>query len=108
MSLYASESDREIDKSDNSILQYSSSSVSISFFLLLCVCVCVCAQYMIVCFRQASIRVTYQGGSDVVQSFYYMADTTYNFILKLAGSSQPAGSNSADVAGIPGIILILL
>ena len=63
---------------------------------------------MIVYFRQASIRVTYQGGSDVVQSFHYVPETSYNFILKLAGSSQPAGSNAADVAGIPGIILMLL
>ena len=100
------------EKLTNLITQYYNTallvfqSLSPSYFV--CVCVCVCAQYMIVCFRQASIRVTYQGGSDVVQSFYYMADTTYNFILKLAGSSQPAGSNAADVAGIPGIILILL
>jgi len=63
---------------------------------------------MIVCFRQASIRLTYQGGSDVVRSFYFVPETTYNFILKLAGSPQPAGSNAEDVAGIPGIILMLL
>ena len=98
------------EKLTNLITQYYNTallvfqSLSPSYF----VCVCVCAQYMIVYFRQASIRVTYQGGSDVVQSFYYVPETSYNFILKLAGSSQPAGSNSADVAGIPGIILMLL
>lgn len=77
------------------------------FNLLFSSSVHVCPHHMTFCSRQASIRVTYQGGSDAVQSFYYVADTTYNFILSMASSSQP-GNDAADVAGIPGIILIIL
>ena len=61
---------------------------------------------MLAYFRQGSVKVECQGGWDTVQTFKYVADTQYNFILQLTSSSPP--SSAGDVAGIPGIILIVL